>query len=161
VPSKPLGVMGSAFYRASNTSSVGRRHTSLLFPLRFATANTEDSMVDSDWNSVAAMIVVGVVLYILRPASKQQKELAARSALVERQNFERDNGVLNPQMVCPHCTIRGAVHVRPVTEKKGISGAKVTGALFTSGVSLFATGLSRKEDLTRAYCDNCRAIWTF
>ncbi|MGI8879571.1 MAG: hypothetical protein ACR2KJ_03470 [Jatrophihabitans sp.] len=44
--------------------------------------------------------------------------------------------------------------------KRGISGGKATGAVLTAGVSLFATGLSRKEQVLRATCGNCRVVWT-
>jgi hypothetical protein len=31
----------------------------------------------------------------------------------------------------------------------------------TGGLSLFATGLSRKQKLTEASCSNCGASWVF
>ncbi len=65
------------------------------------------------------------------------------------------------QMVCPHCQSRGNVTTRTVKRKKGISGAKVTGLLLTAGLSLFATGLSRKEKETEAHCGACGATWHF
>jgi hypothetical protein len=63
------------------------------------------------------------------------------------------------QIICPHCQIRGRVRTKRVTAKRGISGGKATGALLTGGVSLFATGLSRKEKMTQATCGNCRVTW--
>ena len=33
-------------------------------------------------------------------------------------------GALNPAMVCPHCTSKGQVRTKQVTNKKGISGGK-------------------------------------
>jgi hypothetical protein len=48
-----------------------------------------------------------------------------------------------------------------VSRKAGISGGKATGAILTGGLSLLATGLSRKERLTEAHCDNCGSTWTF
>jgi hypothetical protein len=45
--------------------------------------------------------------------------------------------------------------------KKGISGGKVMGGLLTGGISLLATGLSRKEQATQAHCDNCKSTWDF
>ena len=68
---------------------------------------------------------------------------------------------LSDQIVCPHCRKKGCILIRPAKAKKGISGAKTTGALFTMGLSMFATGLSRKEWVTEAKCKNCRAIWQF
>lgn len=51
--------------------------------------------------------------------------------------------------------------MKAVTRKKGVSGAKATGALMTGGVSLLATGLSRKEGLTQAHCEKCGSTWDF
>jgi len=70
-------------------------------------------------------------------------------------------GPLNPAMICPHCQEKGKVRLAPITQKKGISGGKATGAILTGGISLLATGLSRKENNTQAHCDNCEATWIF
>lgn len=67
----------------------------------------------------------------------------------------------NPAMICPHCKTRGRVTTDSVQRKKGISGAKATGAILTGGVSLLATGLSRKEGMTAAHCLNCGSKWDF
>jgi hypothetical protein len=64
-------------------------------------------------------------------------------------------------MVCPHCQIKGKVITSKVKVKIGISGGKATAAVLTGGVSLLATGLSRKEDMTEAYCSNCQNTWHF
>jgi hypothetical protein len=64
-------------------------------------------------------------------------------------------------MVCPQCQVRGCVHTRPVKVKRGISGGKATGAVLTFGVSMLATGLSRKEKVTEATCNNCGAVYHF
>ena len=53
------------------------------------------------------------------------------------------------------------VLTKHVEIKKGISGAKATGAILTAGVSLLATGLSRKEGQTQAHCENCNSIGYF
>ncbi len=50
---------------------------------------------------------------------------------------------------------------KAVKNKKGISGGKATGAILTGGVSLLATGLSRKEAATAATCGNCKSGWHF
>lgn len=63
------------------------------------------------------------------------------------------------QLVCPHCQEKGGVKVTTVVRKKGISGGKATGALFTAGVSLFAVGLSRKEKAQHLHCQNCGMQW--
>ena len=70
-------------------------------------------------------------------------------------------GTINPQMICPHCQTKGSVRTKPVTKKTGISGGKATAALLTGGVSMLATGLSRKEGMTQAHCESCNCTWTF
>jgi len=72
-----------------------------------------------------------------------------------------DWGCINPNLVCPHCQAKGQVHTEQVKLKKGISGGKAVGALFTGGLSLLATGLSRKELTTQAHCDACGSTWHF
>jgi len=67
----------------------------------------------------------------------------------------------NKDIICPHCNRRGGVTTRAVKRKKGISGAKVTAALFTSGLSIIGTGLSRKEAETEARCRHCGSLWYF
>jgi hypothetical protein len=63
------------------------------------------------------------------------------------------------QIVCPHCQLRGKVSTKEVQVKRGVSGGKATGAVLTGGLSLLATGLSRKQKATEAKCDNCRVTW--
>jgi hypothetical protein len=70
-------------------------------------------------------------------------------------------GPIRPEMICPHCKVKGKVHTWTVKHKKGISGGKAAGAILTGGLSILATGLSRKESATRAHCDNCSATWEF
>jgi len=70
-------------------------------------------------------------------------------------------GGLNSVLICPHCQAGGNVRTKSVVQKKGVSGAKATGALLTGGVSLLATGLSRKEGATQAHCDRCNSTWHF
>jgi hypothetical protein len=65
------------------------------------------------------------------------------------------------KLVCPHCQVFGHVRTERVKVKKGISGGKATGAVFTAGISLIATGLSRKETVTKATCGNCGSVWHF
>jgi hypothetical protein len=77
-----------------------------------------------------------------------------------RQAMIWSHGFVNAAMICPHCQTSGPVHTRRVTKKRGISGAKATGALLTGGVSILATGLSAKEASTEAFCGNCRNTWS-
>ncbi len=83
-----------------------------------------------------------------------------REALATLQAESR-YGRRNPAMICPHCQQQGTVHTRPVTQKKGVSGGKATAAVLTGGISLLATGLSRKEQNTQAHCVNCNSTWFF
>ena len=80
-----------------------------------------------------------------------------RSEWVRAQQVQRES---NPQLLCPHCQTRGHVRTTRVRVKKGISGGKATGAVLTAGLSLMATGLSRKSTVTKATCDNCHMSWT-
>lgn len=70
-------------------------------------------------------------------------------------------GYVNEALICPHCTQKGRVHTKLVSQKVGISGGKATGALFTGGLSMLFTGLSRKEKITEAYCGHCSSTWHF
>lgn len=71
------------------------------------------------------------------------------------------HGKPQAELICPHCQTKGHVLTKKVSKKAGISGAKATGAVLTGGVSLLATGLSRKDKLTEAHCVNCDSTWHF
>ena len=75
--------------------------------------------------------------------------------------LEATYGPINANMTCPHCNTTGKIHTKPITQKKGVSGGKATAAVFTAGISLLATGLSRKENNTQAHCTNCNNTWYF
>lgn len=62
-------------------------------------------------------------------------------------------------IICPHCQTKGGVVTRQVKRKRGISGSKATGAVLTAGLSVLATGLSRKDIVTAASCSNCGVSW--
>jgi hypothetical protein len=70
-------------------------------------------------------------------------------------------GVINAQIVCPQCQHTGSVKTKKTRQKAGVSGGKATGAILTHGLSLFATGLSRKQWVTHAHCGSCGSDWTF
>jgi len=103
----------------------------------------------------------------LSPQELEEEITAKQAKEAERLRTERDqlntyeHGPVNLVMVCPHCTGKGQVHTRSVVLKKGVSGGKATAALLTGGVSLLATGLSRKEANTQAWCGNCSNQWIF
>lgn len=73
--------------------------------------------------------------------------------------YEANKPKLNEKLLCPHCQERGYVTSGVVVRKKGISGGKATGALFTGGLSMLATGLSRKESARHMSCSNCGTSW--
>ena len=64
-------------------------------------------------------------------------------------------------IICPHCQTKGSVTTQQVKKKVGISGGKATAAVMTCGLSMFATGLSRKNQVTQADCSNCGSTWYF
>lgn len=70
-------------------------------------------------------------------------------------------GSVNERLPCGQCGTVGHVRTKAVRRKKGISGGKAVGAIFTGGISLLATGLSRKENLTQARCGNCKSQYDF
>lgn len=108
---------------------------------------------------IVVAAIIGGVLY----AEKLEREKISAMPEGEREKYVAEkveaakkvlHGPLSPQMVCPHCQVKGNVRTKPVTEYKGIDGGKATGALLTGGLSVLATGLSRKEVNTQAFCEN-------
>ena len=75
--------------------------------------------------------------------------------------FEFHYGPVNTEMICPHCEVKGHIRTKLVEKKQGISGGKATGAILTGGVSMLATGLSRKAEVTQAHCMHCKNVWDF
>ena len=91
---------------------------------------------------------------------RRVREQAER--LRQRDRADRwTHGHKNVEMVCPHCDTRGEVRTKSKQVKKGVSGGKAAGAILTGGVSLLATGLSRREGMTEAHCGNCHNKWMF
>ena len=134
--------------------------------------------------SFLLIVGVGVVaLYIWSARKIAHKEAAKRGAMSpqELQVYDRtlkmladakqerrrvasetyNYGNVNPAMICPHCNTRGKIRTKSVVNKRGVSGGKATAAVLTGGVSLLATGLSRKEQATQAWCGACRNTWSF
>ncbi len=95
---------------------------------------------------------------IIIPTGEAPPEVTDQSQPV---SGERSAARRNAEIVCPHCQTKGSVYTRQEKAKKGVSGGKATAAVLSAGVSLLATGLSRKELVTRASCTNCGAEWTF
>jgi hypothetical protein len=63
------------------------------------------------------------------------------------------------KIICPHCQTVGSVKSRRVKVKAGISGGKATAAVMTMGVSVLASGLSRKDKRTEMSCSTCKMKW--
>ena len=119
--------------------------------------------------TLVGIIIGAIVVIAIVAAVVEQKKVAAMSPDVRQKYLEEEqasllaqqHGQLNPAMMCPHCQEKGRVRTKPVERKKGVSGGKATAAILTGGVSMLATGLSRKERLTEAHCDNCGNNWEF
>ena len=77
------------------------------------------------------------------------------------QQRQRLWGKVNPKLVCRQCQARGHVRTMRVERKRGISGTKAAVAWLTAGLSILATGLSRKDQATQAHCDECDSTWDF
>lgn len=77
------------------------------------------------------------------------------------QQRQRLWGKVNPKLVCPQCQARGHVRTMRVERKRGVSGTKAALAWLTAGLSIVATGLSRKDQATQAHCDECDSTWDF
>jgi hypothetical protein len=152
---------------------------------------TEDRPVNYFMIGVISVIIVIILVAAwgnakasARAAATEEARLAAMSpeetkeylegkakfaAYEKRMAIEREaeqsarwvHGPVNSQLICPHCQTKGKVRTKEIERKAGVSGGKATAAILTGGLSMLATGLSRKEQLTQAYCCNCRSIWAF
>jgi len=118
------------------------------------TPHEEDPTAEVPTSTVSK--VVGAVKKQVEKEKEERRQVNQRLAAMEQQKAWAD-----AQLVCPHCQQKGYVRTGPITLKKGISGGKATGAVLTGGVSLLATGLSRKEQHTQAHCSNCNSTWVF
>jgi hypothetical protein len=116
-----------------------------------------------------AVVFVGAIFFAVS-SQKVEDEKLARMSPEERKDYRlkrlHDNvkqkwGATNSEFVCPHCQTKGMVTTKKVERKKGVSGGKAAAAVITGGVSVLATGLSRKERMTQAHCMNCHNTWDF
>jgi predicted RNA-binding Zn-ribbon protein involved in translation (DUF1610 family) len=78
--------------------------------------------------------------------------IAANQQITEAHRAE------DAHIVCPHCG-EHCVTTKATTRERGVSGGKAAGAVFTLGVSMLATGLSRTEKVTKLHCSNCGMTW--
>jgi hypothetical protein len=104
-----------------------------------------------DW--VWTILILGAIGFWIYKANCTP-EAITRSEDKQHQQQEQQS-----KLLCPHCQERGGVTVREITRKKGVSGAKATGAVLTGGVSMLATGLSRKENSREMSCASCGMKW--
>ena len=115
----------------------------------------------SFWHFVLSFFVVCIVVafWVSGIDSKKLSYLNPE----ERKEYGRSRllGQIRPQIVCAHCQVRGGVRTIGIRKDVGISGKKATAAALTGGISVLATGLSRKELLTKAHCENCGSTWTY
>lgn len=118
--------------------------------------------------AIIGFIVLWVIVAVVTIAKsnsdskgKSPEQLRRELAKLNAERQESIYGAVNRNMLCPHCATTGHVHTKPIVQKKGVSGGKATAALFTGGVSMVATGLSRKESHTQAHCSNCNNTWVF
>lgn len=110
---------------------------------------------------IVILVIVAVIGTMIHSWQEDSQQLNhAKSKGVSPADFAKW-GALNDHMICPHCQAKGRILTKAIRQKKGVSGAKATGALLTGGVSLLATGLSRKEASTQAHCLTCNSTWHF
>jgi len=116
--------------------------------------------MDAFLKMTGIMFVLAIILFIWLGiwVYKKSKTPEWQQASKEFQDKKRE---MDAKVICPQCQKSGHVSTEYVTLKKGVSGAKATGAILTGGVSLVATGLSRKEGATKATCANCGSTWYF
>jgi len=100
------------------------------------------------------LVMIALAVYMYRLDKSPEGQRLRREYQDEKR--ERDS-----KIVCPQCQTSGHVTTTHVTLKKGISGAKATGAILTGGLSLAATGLSQKDNATQATCSHCGSTWHF
>jgi RecJ-like exonuclease len=111
---------------------------------------------------MVGMIIGGVILiFVIAVVSEMAKTKDMTPAQKANHTNTVFHGPLNGQIICQQCQTKGHVHTKTVEQKSGISGGKATGAILTGGISLLATGLSRKNTVTQAHCANCKSSWVF
>lgn len=103
-------------------------------------------------------IGVWVVVVVIFAGSNAKEDKRRIKEAEERRKLQL---TWDKKIFCHCCREKGHVRTQTVKKKKGISGAKATGAMLTGGLSLLATGLSRKEDTTEARCSNCGQVWHY
>jgi hypothetical protein len=94
-----------------------------------------------------AILLVGGGIYSLININKKSKDV----------NYLY--GFPNELLVCPHCQSQGKVRSKIGKYNSGLSGGKILLALFTLGITLIFTGISKFDTVTFFHCDNCNTDW--
>jgi len=111
--------------------------------------------------STVLFIFVVIMVFAVIYGNSDEGKKAIEEAEKKEKREKLHKKSMNKKILCPHCQEKGYVTTKKVKKKKGISGAKATGAVLTAGVSILATGLSKKEDITEAKCSNCDQVWYY
>lgn len=107
--------------------------------------------------TLIGIILIGVcVAFLLSPAGQKAMADTNKAHAAARETQIRQQA----KLVCPHCGESGCVTTTETKKKQGISGGKATAAVFTGGLSLAATGLSRKNKVLVRSCSSCGSTWT-
>lgn len=102
---------------------------------------------------IAVVFVGGMISGIISLINYNKVDPATGTSPAQRHAAQQ------AQVICPHCHNRGGVTWQEVKRKQGISGAKATGAVLTGGLSVVATGLSRKGYVRACFCRFCGMKW--
>lgn len=136
------------------------------------------------WTSTCMFLGIGIFVLLFVFYIADQSQLAKlppekREAILERRQEEREKrheaerrieaeryangkyGTVSPEMICPHCQVKGHVRTKKVVRDNGVSGGKAAAAVLTGGISILATGLSSHKLSTQAFCGNCKNTWLF
>jgi|ERR1035437_47848 hypothetical protein len=115
------------------------------------------------------LLIIWVIIFFMsqkrrveptdKEIKKEQEDKLEKERLWKENNKDIIWGNIFSEIICLHCQTKGHVRVKQVINKKGVSGGKATAALLTGGISLLATGLSRKENESQLHCDNCGMTW--
>ena len=113
------------------------------------------------FGALALLVVILAASEIRKQSKMSPEEKVAYLQSIKDMQRANQFGPINSALICPHCQTKGAVRTKQVDRKKGVSGGKATAAVLTGGVSVLATGLSRKEKWTHALCEKCSSEWDF
>jgi hypothetical protein len=109
------------------------------------------ALTPSEFQEAKAKVIAAKAAPAQRPVPRRIRDTAREEVIASGMRA----------MTCPHCQTKGTVTTTLVRRKKGVSGAKATGAVLTGGLSILGTGLSRKELETEAHCSACGATWHY